>query len=333
MTRSTVFREIKDYGVIALGLVVYALAFTFFQLPHQIPSGGVAGAGAIIFYATGFPVQFTYFAVNTLLLIAAVRTLGWKFCVKTIYAVVVLTVLLSLSKSGCQYYGALHPELNVSPQGLPMLLDDAFMSCIFGALLQGFSIGYVFLHNGSTGGTDIIAAITNKYRDVSLGRVVMLCDLLIISSSILVPGFTISNLLYGFCTLIISSITIDYVVDRRRQSVQFFIFSEKYEEIASAINATGRGVTMLKGEGWYTKSDRMVLVVMARKRESNRIFRIIQTIDPAAFVSQSKVIGVYGYGFDKLKIKADKPAGASPQPGADHQSAANVHPNNEQDNA
>lgn len=304
--RSSFLDEVRDYVIIGFGLLIYAVAFTCFQLPHLIPSGGVAGAGAIIFYGTGFPVQYTYFGINAILLCAAIKTLGWKFCVKTIYAVCVLTILLSVGKDVSLQYAAAHPELATSPQGLPQYLPDAFMSCIFGAFLQGFAVGNVFAHNGSTGGTDVIAAIINKYRDVSLGRVMMLCDLLVITSSALVPGFTIQNLLFGFCTLMISSITLDYVVDKRRQSVQFLIFSEKYDDIASAINRTGRGVTMLNGAGWYTKAERKVLVVMARRRESDNIFRIIQTIDPAAFVSQSKVIGVFGYGFDSIKVKADK---------------------------
>lgn len=304
MNYSKLLKESKDYLVIALGLLGYAIGFTCFQLPHQIPSGGVAGAGAIIFYATGFPVQATYFIVNGILLIAAIKTLGWKFCVKTVYAVIVLTLLLGMCKTFCLDYVALHPEIAKSPQGLPVFLADSFMSCILGSGIQGCCIAMVFLHQGSTGGTDVIAAMINKYRDISLGRVMMFCDFLIIASSLLVPGFTISNLLYGFCTLMITNLMLDYVVDKGHESVQFFIFSNRYEEIGSAINATGRGVTMLKGQGWYTKAERMVLVVMARKRESQHIFRIIQTIDPGAFVSQSKVIGVFGFGFDKIKVKA-----------------------------
>lgn len=303
---TTIAAEIKDYVVIAIGLLGYAISFNCFQLPHQIPSGGVAGAGAIIFYGTGFPAQYTYFIVNAFLLIAAVKTLGWRFCVKTIYAVFVLTFLLGVVKDFCLDYAAMHPELHCSPQGMPKFLEDSFMSCIIASGIQGCCIGYVFLHQGSTGGTDVIAAMINKYRDISLGQIVMFCDLLIISSSLFIPGFTISNLLYGYCTLMITSIMLDYVVDKGRESVQFLIFSSKYEEIGSAINATGRGVTILRGQGWYTKADRMVLVVMARKRESAQIFRIIKTIDPGAFVSQSKVIGVFGYGFDKIKVKAAK---------------------------
>ena len=302
---SSIVQNVQDYLIITFGLICYATGFTCFQLPYEITTGGLAGAGAVIFYATGFPVHYTFFIVNIILLSIAVKVLGWKFCIKTIYAVFMLTFLLALAKSIMIHVGEVHPEYVKSPQGLPQLVKDGmFMSCILGASLEGVGIGLVFLNNGSTGGTDIIAAIINKYRDVTLGQMMMLCDLIIITSSLLLPTGNVEKLLYGYCTLIITNLLLDYVVDRGRQSVQFLIFSMKYDEIAGAINKLHRGVTVLNGQGWYTKHERKVLVVLAKKRESTTIFRIIQNIDPGAFVSQSKVIGVFGYGFDKIKVKA-----------------------------
>ena len=219
-----------------------------------------------------------------------------------------LTFLLALAKTIMMEVAANAPDGTyvISPQGLPQLVGNngMFMSCVIGASIEGVGIGLVFLSNGSTGGTDIIAAIINKYRDVTLGQMMMLCDVIIITSSLLLPTGSVERLLYGYCTLIITNLLLDYVVDRGRQSVQFFIFSLKYDEIAGAINKLHRGVTVLNGQGWYTKHERKVLVVLAKKRESTTIFRIIQNIDPGAFVSQSKVIGVFGYGFDKIKVKA-----------------------------
>ena len=303
-----IYQEWRDYLFITFGLLCYAIGFNCFQLPYQITTGGVAGAGAVIFYGTGFPVQWTFFLVNIVLLIAAIRILGWKFCVKTIYAVLMLTFLLGFVKEAMIHYGQLHPELvrlgdNYPPQ---IVRDNIFMSCILGAAIEGIGLGIVFLSNGSTGGTDIVAAIINKYKDVTLGQMMMLCDFIIITSIILLPESNIDQILYGYCTLLITNILLDYVVDRGRQSVQFLIFSQRYDEIAAAINETHRGVTVLNGQGWYTKQERKVLVVLAKKRESTNIFRIIQSIDPNAFVSQSKVIGVFGEGFDKIKVKGDK---------------------------
>ena len=305
----TLFQNTRDYVIITFGLLCYAVGFTCFQLPYEITTGGLAGAGAVLFYATGIPVHFTFFTVNIILLAVAVKVLGWKFCIKTIYAVCMLTFLLFITREVMLQVAATHPELTRSQQGMPQLVKDGmFMSCILGAAIEGIGIGLVFLSNGSTGGTDIIAAIINKYKDVTLGQMMMLCDLIIITSSLLLPTGNVEKLLYGYCTLIITNLLLDYVVDRGRQSVQFFIFSLKYDEIAAAINAMHRGVTVLNGQGWYTKHERKVLVVLAKKRESTNIFRIIQNIDPSAFVSQSKVIGVFGDGFDKIKVKADKNA-------------------------
>lgn len=309
----SLMQDVRDYVTITIGLLMYAIGFTCFQLPYEIATGGLAGAGAVIFYATGFPVQYTFFLVNIVLLIIAVKVLGWKFCVKTIYAVFALTFLLGAAQEVMRELAMLHPEWfsYVNPSsGLPTVVkNNIFMSCIIGAAVEGIGIGLVFLSNGSTGGTDIIASIINKYKDVTLGQMMMLCDLVIITSSLFTLNGSLDRLLYGYCTLIITNLLLDYVVDRGRQSVQFFIFSRKYEDIATAISATHRGVTVLDGQGWYTKESRKVLVVLAKRRESTNIFRIIQGIDPAAFVSQSRVIGVFGEGFDRIKVKAEKTKG------------------------
>ena len=176
------------------------------------------------------------------------------------------------------------------------------MACVLGATLCGIGIGIAFTSNGSTGGTDIIAAIINKYRDVTLGRVIMFCDLIIISSSYLVLQDW-EKVLYGFVTLFVCSFMLDQVVNGSRQSVQFFIISKKYQEIAKEINALHRGVTLIDAKGFYTGQEQPMMFVLAKRRQSTTIFRIINDIDPDAFVSQSAVIGVYGNGFDHIKVK------------------------------
>ena len=187
---------------------------------------------------------------------------------------------------------------------LPRILGEQdFMACVLGACLEGLGLAIVFLNNGSTGGTDIIAAIVNKYRDITLGRMLMYCDIFIVSSCYFV-FYDLQKVVFGFSTLIISMLMLDYFMNSARRSVQFLIFSDKYNEIATAINTQlERGVTVLHGEGFYSKEPRRVLVVLAKRRESIEIFRLINRIDPNAFVSQSNVVGVYGEGFDHIKIK------------------------------
>ena len=303
--KSTLSRQIADYSVITVGLLLYAIGFDCFLLPFQVTTGGLAGLGALIFYATGFwKVQYTFFLSNIVLLAVAVKVLGWKFCVKTIFAVFMLTFLLSAVEMLMQQLHAVHPELFAGFNAhvrLPQLTDNAFMSTIFGALICGTGIGLVFGRGGSTGGTDIIASIIHKYRNVSLGTVMMLCDILIISSSIFLPGATITQLIYGYTTLFVTNLTLDYVYNSKRQSVQFLIISKHFEEIADAINVYHRGVTVLDATGWFTKTPTKVLMVLTRKKESNNIFAIIQSIDPEAFVSQTRAAAVFGDGFDTMR--------------------------------
>ena len=185
----------------------------------------------------------------------------------------------------------------------PLIRNHPFMSCVLGASFCGACIGVPFSANGSTGGTDIIAAIVNKYRDISLGRVILICDVIIITSSYLVLKDW-EKVVYGYVVLIISSFMLDQVVNSSRQSVQFFIISSKYEEIGQRINKDmHRGVTFIDGVGCYTHNNVKLMFVLAKKRESNTIFRLIKDIDPNAFVSQSAVIGVFGEGFDRIKVK------------------------------
>ncbi len=293
-SKTEIWQECKDYVGIVTGLTVYALGFTAFILPYQITTGGLSGVAAIIFYATGFPVQYTYFIVNAALLAVAIKILGFGFCVKTLVGIVVLTL----------EFGLFQELLGDEAGNLPRILgDQAFMACVLGACCEGVGLAIVFLSKGSSGGTDIIAAIINKYKDVTLGRVLMLCDVAIVSSSYFVFHET-QKVVFGYCVLIISMIMLDYYMNSVRQSVQFLIFSDKHEEIAETIcRQLNRGVTVLNGEGWYSKEQRKVLVVLAKRREGIEIFRLIHRIDPKAFVSQSNVVGVYGEGFDKIKVK------------------------------
>ena len=297
---SKIGRELKDYVAITLGIICYALGWAAFMLPYQISTGGVTGISALIYYITGIEIQVSYFVINAIFMVFALKILGLKFCIKTLYAIPTLTFFLWLFQV----------LLKDDAGNLPLLLGPGqeFMALVIGASMLGFGIGFVFIYNGSTGGTDILAWIINKYKDVSLGRLIMYGDIIIISSCYLV-FHDWKRVLFGFCVLFIMSVVSDYVVNSNRQSVQFLIFSRKHEEIAETITKElRRGVTLLDGTGWYSKQSIKVVVVLAKKNQSNEIFRLVRDIDENAFISQSNVVGVYGEGFDKLKIKNKKKA-------------------------
>ena len=295
---SKVGRELKDYVAITLGIMCYALGWAAFLLPYQISTGGVTGISALIYYVTGIEIQVSYFVINAIFMVFALKILGLKFCIKTLYAIPALTFFLWLFQV----------LLKDDAGNLPLLLGPGqeFMALVIGACMTGFGIGFVFIYNGSTGGTDILAWIINKYKDVSLGRLIMYGDIIIISSCYLV-FHDWKRVLFGFCVLFIMSVVIDYVVNSNRQSVQFLIFSRKHEEIAETITKElRRGVTLLDGTGWYSKQSIKVVVILAKKNQANEIFRLVRDIDENAFISQSNVVGVYGEGFDKLKVKKKK---------------------------
>ena len=224
------------------------------------------------------------------MLIAALKVLGWRFCVKTVYAVVVFTVASSVF----QWLGFANVHL---------LADQKFMACIVGGVFMGTSVGLGLSAGGSTGGSDVVAAMIHKYRDVSLGHIILFCDLTIITSSYVVLHDW-EKVLYGYVLLFIVSFCVDYVVNSLRRSVQFLIISRKWEEIGLAINKIAdRGCSTLNGNGFYSKRDIKVIFCIAKKSESAMIFDIVDEIDPDAFVAQSAVIGVYGQGFDRVRVR------------------------------
>ncbi|MBR7087250.1 MAG: YitT family protein [Prevotella sp.] len=292
--KTKIWNEVRDYAMVTVAMLSYCLGWSAFLLPNTITTGGLAGISSILEWSPlHIPAQVSYFVINAGLLVIALVTLGWKFCVKTIYAVTVLTISLSLIRDKV---AAMH-----------LLSDQPFMAAIIGAVFCGSGVGIGLAFRGSTGGTDIVAAIINKYRDISLGRIIMLLDVVIISCSYLVLRDW-EKVIYGYVVLYVTAFCIDQVVNSMRRSVQFFIISEHYKEIGERINKEPRrGVTTIDAHGFYSGKDVKMLFVLAKRRESSRIFQVINEIDPTAFVSQSAVIGVYGEGFDRFKVKHRAP--------------------------
>lgn len=286
-----------DMFFILLGIACYAFGWTGFILSQRITTGGLAGISTIIHIITGQPAYISYNIINVFLLIIALIFLGWKFSLKTVIGVLLIAPMVTIGES---LFG-----------NQPMLADQPFMALLIGSVFCGLGLGLVFGVNGSTGGTDVIVAIINKYKNISLGRAMIMVDLCIIISSYFVNVYfakeTISSakaidlLVYSAVEVLLVSLTMDWYVNSNRQSVQFWIFSTKYEEINEAIiKRLGRGCTMLHAEGGYSHQPAKVLVVVVRKRNSLPVYRIIQEIDPKAFVSQGAVRGVYGEGFDQI---------------------------------
>ena len=280
--------EAKELFVIAIATIPYALVVNQILVPHAIVGGGLTGLCEIIYFATGtvVPIWLSSLIINIILLIIAIKVVGWKFCIRSIFGVFFLTLWLKLV-----------------PTATAPLLYDPFMAVILAGLFNGCGLGLVFLNNGSTGGTDIVAMIVHKFRQVPLGRVLLMCDMITISCAYFLPEVhSIEKVLFGLCYTFMCSNAVDWTMGRARQSVQFFIFSQKYDEITKAIlTEMRRGVTLIDGEGGYTRQPIKIITVMAKRSESSKIFRIVREIDADAYISESQTKGVFGQGFTDIR--------------------------------
>ncbi len=298
----------KEYALVTLGVVSYALGWTIFLLPNNLIGGGVSGFASIVYYASGIPMGVTYFILNVLLLIIGTKILGTGFGGKTIYAIVMTSVMLGLM-----------------PKLIPMdfihefALSNGKLICTFlGGIIAGMGIGLSISQGGSTGGTDIVALVWCKFYAASPGRVILIVDVVIILSSLLFPSYTESGellpfaeklavVVYGLIQVTVSGYAVDLYLSGSKQSVQAFIFTKKVAEMADAIAFDmKRGVTVIPAKGWYSKEEKHVLMVVTRKTDLNLLLRYVKTIDPDAFLSVSTVMGVYGQGFDTIKVKTRK---------------------------
>lgn len=305
LIKNSFWGTVKEYGLITLGLLAYSMGWTIFLLPNNLVGGGVSGFAAILYYATGIPMGYTYLILNVILLIIAIKILGTGFGGKTIYAILMTGICL-----------------NIFPNIIPVEFINEFavsngklLCTILGGIIAGVGIGLSISQGGSTGGTDIIALLWCKFKNASPGRVILVIDVMIIISSILVPSYTDSGellpfseklavVVYGLIQVTVSGYAVDLYLSGSKQSVQAFIFTKKYKEMADAIAFDmKRGVTIMPAKGWFSKEDFNVVMVVTRKTDLNLLLRYVKTIDSEAFLSVSSVMGVYGKGFDTIKVK------------------------------
>ena len=305
--KSTFWTLVKEYALITLGVVSYALGWSIFLLPNNLIGGGVSGFASILFYATGIPMGVTYLVLNIVLLLVGTKILGTGFGGKTIYAIFMTAFMLSIA-----------PSLIPSDFIHEFALSNGKLICtIIGGVIAGFGIGLSISQGGSTGGTDIVALLWCKFYSASPGRVILIIDVAIIASSLIFPSYTetgevlgfsekLAIIVYGLIQVTVSGYAVDLYLSGSKQSVQAFIFTKKSDEMADAIAFDmKRGVSMITAKGWYTKEDRNVLMVVTRKSDLNLLLRYVKSIDPEAFLSVSSVMGVYGQGFDTIKLKTE----------------------------
>lgn len=294
-TRIILYR-VWEYLAMTLGCLLFCLAWECFIIPNNFTSGGLTGLCTIIQYATdgAVPVAYSYGIINVFLLVVALIVFGARFGIKTLYCIALTTLLFEVLPQ----FDFLH-----SVEGNFLYIPEKLVLPVVGGLMEGVSLAIIFIYGGSTGGSDIIAFVVNKYWPVSIGRMYIYMDMVIIAALLLLPGKVFADVIYGFIMMIVSATTLDAVMLGRQSTVQLLIFSDKYQEIADYINKRmDRGVTALQATGWFTKQDKQVLLVLLRKRELPEISKVIKSLDHKAFMSVTSAKGVYGEGFEEIKV-------------------------------
>ncbi len=291
MKNSRLSTLLWDYFLMTVGSVIFCMAWTAIIIPSGMSSGGVTGLCTIIQYATNgaVPVGWTYPIINIILLVLGFMTLGKGFGIKTIYVIALTSVLFE-----------------VLPR-FPMLechdfVNEKLVGALLGAAMESVGLGLVLLRGGSSGGTDIVAMMINKYWPVSPGKVYLYTDIFIIASILFIPEKGLVDVVYAYVIMLGFSFGIDYVLLGNKSSVQILVFSTKYEQIADhMINQLQRGVTALQSVGWYSRKESKVLLIISRKNMMNEVIREVKEIDSSAFVSVSTAMSVFGEGFEEVK--------------------------------
>ena len=302
--KNKVLKTIWEYLVLTFATFVFTVSWEAFMIPNGMTAGGIMGVCTIVEFATGgfIKASLSFFIVNAILILLAVLVFGIGFGFKTIYCIVMSSVFLWLVSD----WGWLH-----SIPGNFLYVEDKTLVPIIAGIFEALGIGLAIRSGGSTGGTDIIALIINKYWPVSLSGVFFVTDFVVVISQLLLrPGFgsyagdakTFNDVMYGILEIVTFALTIDLFTVGGRKTMQLLVFSEKYQEIADYVcNEMERGVTVLKAQGWFTRKDRNVLLVMLTRQELSNLSKVVNNIDPKAFLSVSAAAGVYGEGFEQIK--------------------------------
>ena len=300
MISKKVLKTIWEYLALTVASFIFAISWECFMIPNGMSAGGIMGLCTVIQYATGgfIQAQYSYIAINVILILVAVLAMGIGFGFKTLYCIALSSLAMEIV-SGMTFLHCIPGEF--------FYVRETLLIPVIAGVLEPLGIGLVIRHGGSTDGTDIIALMINKYWPVSLSTAFFVLDFAVVSLLLLLPDKVFADACYGLVEIVTFMLIIDIVVSGKRSSYQLLVFSDKYEAIADHIVCKmERGVTVLKAQGWYTKKDKNVLVILISQKEFPGLSRIIKEIDPKAFMSVSPTHNVYGEGFEEIKTGIHK---------------------------
>jgi len=273
------WKVVRDYLGISVGVLLTAVGLDMFLIPNKIAAGGVSGIGTLVYYLTGFPVGITMLAINVPLFIMGIRELGVGFGIRSLFGTITLSMAVDLMAGRA-----------------PVLTKDPLLAALYGGIVVGIGIGLVFRYKGTTGGTDLAAAIVNRYLKASVGLVLFVIDGAVIIAAGMV--WNVELALYALITVFLTARVIDVVQEGFGYAKAALIISERPQEIAAAIlHRMDRGATALRGRGLYTGTERDVILSVVTRAEVSRLKSLVQEVDPRAFVIVADVHEVLGEGF------------------------------------
>ncbi len=314
LNRPSIFTIFKEYSLMAFGMFLYSFGWLCCILPADAAGGGATGLSLLIYHLSGGIVSIgtMVLIINAILLVIAGFVVGWNFGIKTIYCVVVMSVIMHFLQVWCTVGSpsgwvadmiVARDGLNLEPGTIVDIfnIDNRLLSAILGGICSGVGVALCFQQGGSTGGSDIVVMIVNKFHTISYGKFVRYTDGVIISSALLLPEIGIDGVIYGFVMVAVFSYTVDMILSGNQQSTQMFIICKDYKAMADAINNQAkRGATVIDSMGWYSKDQSKIVMCVCRKRDQAMVLKVVNKVDPEAFITIGSVMGVYGKGFDAL---------------------------------
>ena len=312
LNKSTIGTTLKEYTLMALGMFLYSFGWICCILPANAAGGGATGLSLLLYHLTGGAISIgtMVLIINIILLIIAGFIVGWNFGIKTIYCVVVMSVIMHFLQVWFTTPDGWVAQIITARDALTVPngtivdlfnLNNRLLSAILGGICSGVGVAMCFQQGGSTGGSDIVVMIVNKFYTISYGKFIRYTDGVIISSALFLPDVGIDGVIYGFVMVAVFSYTVDMILSGNQQSSQIFIISKDYKAMADAINQEAkRGATVIDAIGWYSKENSKVVMCVCRKRDLAMVLKVVRNVDPEAFITIGSVMGVYGKGFEAL---------------------------------
>ena len=312
LNKTSVATTIKEYVLMAFGMFLYSFGWICCILPANAAGGGATGLSLLIYHLADGAISIgtMVLIINAILLVIAGFVVGWNFGIKTIYCVVVMSVIMHFLQMWFTTPDGWVAQIITARDALTLPngsivdlfnLQNRLLSAILGGICSGVGVAMCFQQGGSTGGSDIVVMIVNKFYSISYGKFIRYTDGGIISSALFVPDVGIDGVIYGFVMVAVFSYTVDMILSGNQQSSQIFIVSKDYKAMADAINAEAkRGATVIDAMGWYSKENSKVVMCVCRKRDLAMVLKVVRNVDPEAFITIGSVMGVYGKGFEAL---------------------------------